>query len=144
MKTNRFRLFVVAIATYCLLVVSDSYAQQKQNQPIIQTFRLQEGANTIQVAKGNGTLRFIYRNGAISNLSHTSTTGKVVRFKSVSEGSPTANASDCPCGMTCFEDHGNQQSVCFCIECQGGSGGPSMFRMFGDTNGDGDTDGSDF
>ncbi len=142
MKINQFCVLVVAIATYCLLGASNSYAQQ--NQPTTQEFRLQQGSNTIQLAKGKGTLRFMYRNGAISNVSRTSPAGKVVRFKAAGEGSPTANTSDCPCGMTCFEDHGNQQSVCFCIECQGGSGGPSMFRMFGDSNGDGDVDGSDF
>lgn len=142
MKAHQFCVLAVAIATYCLLGTSNSYAQQ--NQPITQEFRLQQGSNTIQLAKGKGTLRFMYRNGAISNVSRTSPAGKVVRFKAAGEGSSTANTSNCPCGMTCFEDEGNQQSVCFCIECQGGKGGPSMFRMFGDANGDGSVDGSDF
>ena len=142
MKINQFCVLVVAIATYCLLGTSNSYAQQ--NQPTTQEFRLQQGSNTIQLAKGKGTLRFIYRNGTLSNVTRTTPAGKVIRFKLANEGSPNANGSDCPCGMTCFEDEGNQQSVCFCIECQGGSGGPSMFRLLGDANGDGDVDGSDF
>ena len=132
MKNLLSYVFITLIVGLCFFNNSSSYAQQKQ--PITQEFRLNEGTNHIQIAKGKGTLRFMYRNGTFSNVTITTPAGKVFRFKSATDNN-SANGSDCPCGMTCHEDEDNQQSICFCVECQGGKGSPSMFRLYGDNDG---------
>lgn len=72
------------------------------------------------------------RNGRVVGMSAVSKDGSRLTLKQ--QNKPTCSTS-CPEGqkLTCWEDHEQQMSICVC----GSSGGSAVFRLYGDTDGDG-------
>jgi hypothetical protein len=86
---------------------------------VISSVKLKEGANTVQLPNGHGTIRLIKRGEAFSNVVFQDAAGKIVRLNpndGTTEGAPTP-VCKCPLPDACFATADKNIGMCMCKPC---------------------------
>lgn len=112
---------VIVIFTLIIFAFAGKVAAQgyELENVLVSSLRLKEGANTVQLPNGKGTVRFVKRGETFSNVIFQDAAGKIVRLNpndGSTEGAPTPTCK-CPLPDACFATADKNIGLCMCKPC---------------------------
>jgi hypothetical protein len=124
---------VVVIFTLIVIAFAGKVSAQTitLENVMISSLKLKEGANTVQIPNGRGTIRFVKRGESFSNVIFQDAAGKVERLNpndGSTEGNPTPLCK-CPLPDACFATANKNVGMCMCKACDLTIGEPESWAI---------------
>ncbi|NBA87754.1 hypothetical protein GVN16_18440 [Emticicia sp. CRIBPO] len=112
---------VIVVLTLIVFAFAGKVSAQRYEfeDVIISSVKLKEGANTVQIPNGKGTVRFVKRGESFSNVVIQDAAGKIQRLNpndGTTEGAPTP-VCKCPLPDACFATADKNIGLCMCKAC---------------------------
>lgn len=111
-------LFVFALFMVTLAGNASAQAAGGYEHILLNSIRLKEGANSISLPNGRGTLRFFKRGTTFSNVLLVNSAGQLERLtpNDGAEGAPNP-VCQCPMPDACFATENKNVGMCMCNPC---------------------------
>ncbi|NBA87755.1 hypothetical protein GVN16_18445 [Emticicia sp. CRIBPO] len=126
------KVIVVLTLIVVALIGNNASAQGYELENVlISSLKMKEGANTVQIPNGRGTIRFVKRGQSFSNVIFQDAAGKIERLNpndGTTEGAPTP-VCKCPLPDACFATANKNIGLCMCKACDLTIGEPDSWSI---------------
>jgi len=126
------KVIVVLTLIVVALIGNNASAQGYELENVlISSLKMKEGANTVQIPNGRGTIRFVKRGQSFSNVIFQDVAGKIERLNpndGTTEGAPTP-VCKCPLPDACFATANKNIGLCMCKACDLTIGEPDSWSI---------------
>lgn len=126
------KVIVVLTLIVVALIGNNASAQGYELENVlISSVRMKEGANTVQIPNGRGTIRFVKRGQSFSNVIFQDAAGKIERLNpndGSTESAPTP-VCKCPLPDACFGTANKNIGLCMCKACDLTIGEPDSWSI---------------
>jgi hypothetical protein len=126
------KVIVVLTLIVVALIGNNASAQGYELENVlISSLKMKEGANTVQIPNGRGTIRFVKRGQSFSNVIFQDAAGKIERLNpndGTTEGAPTPICK-CPLPDACFATANKNIGLCMCKACDLTIGEPDSWSI---------------